>query len=281
MRNAVAQARRPTCSFMCSVLRRSFSRIHLPHQPSKRRHRGQRSKRRLEPLDAAPKHRLVAVDDGLAECLLDIRDRFDLRRVGAAQENAVGVRAVVLARELDPFPRRDRREFERLAGKRHVMNHGKAGRAEIIDHGLVALVGAEQDEPAQPERLQCLSTSRLVATASMPVASCTISRMLPSPCGPCVIEVSVQWKTMRSGATSASNFADVAISSAIAASGRFHSPATRARATCTPRPGGAKWLNCGSVMLLTDGMIIPMRARGAGKELVAMVVTVAMIVPPR
>jgi hypothetical protein len=38
-------------------------------------------------------------------------------------------------------------------------------------------------------------------------------------------------------------------------------------------------------MLLTDGMIMPMRARGAGKELsagrLAMVVTVAMIVPPR
>jgi hypothetical protein len=38
-------------------------------------------------------------------------------------------------------------------------------------------------------------------------------------------------------------------------------------------------------MLWTDGMIIPMRARGAGKELSterrAMVVTVAMIVPPR
>jgi hypothetical protein len=38
-------------------------------------------------------------------------------------------------------------------------------------------------------------------------------------------------------------------------------------------------------MLLTDGMIIPMRARGAGKELsrerLATVVTVAMIVPPR
>jgi hypothetical protein len=90
---------------------------------------------------------------------------------------------------------------------------------------------------------------------------------------------------MRSGATSASNFADVAISSAMAASGRFHSPATRARATCTPRPGGAKWLNWGSVMLLTDGMIIPIRARGAGKELstwrLAMVVTVAMIVSPQ
>jgi hypothetical protein len=88
---------------------------------------------------------------------------------------------------------------------------------------------------------------------------------------------------MRSGATSASSFADVAISSAMAASGRFHSPATRARATCTPRPGGAKWLNCGSVMLLTDGMIMPMRARGAGKEpsscRSSIVVTVAMIVP--
>src|SRR3954454_23289767 len=69
---------------------------------------------------------------------------------------------------------------------------------------------------------------------------------------------------MRSGATSESSFAEVAISSAIIASGRFHSPATRARATCTPSAGGAKRLNCGSVMLLTDGMIIPIRARGAG-----------------
>src|SRR5262245_15671270 len=73
------------------------SRIHVPHQPAKRRHRGERSKRRLEPLDATPKHRLVAVDDRLAECLLDIRDRLDLRRIGAAQENAVGLRPVVLA----------------------------------------------------------------------------------------------------------------------------------------------------------------------------------------
>src|SRR5213592_4012889 len=54
----------------------------------------------------------------------------------------------------------------------------------------------------------------------MPVASLMISRIRPSPCGPWVIEVSVQWKTMRSGATSASSLAEVAISSAIAETGR-------------------------------------------------------------
>jgi hypothetical protein len=41
-------------------------------------------------------------------------------------------------------------------------------------------------------------------------------------------------------------------------------------------------LNCGSAMLLTEGMIIPIRARGAGKVFWASprssVVTVAMIV---
>src|SRR5262245_56029484 len=117
----------------------------------------------------------------------------------------------------------------------------------------------------------------------MPVASCTILRMRPSPCGPCVIEVSVQWKTMRSGATSESSRAEAAISSAMSASGRFHGPATRARATCTPRPGGARRLNCGSVMLLTDGMIMPMRARAAcgGALMGACSVAVAsMMVPP-
>jgi hypothetical protein len=42
-------------------------------------------------------------------------------------------------------------------------------------------------------------------------------------------------------------------------------------------------LNCGSVMLLTEGMIIPIRARGAGKVLSTCrrttVVTAAMVVP--
>src|SRR5262249_8585595 len=53
-------------------------------QLAKGRHRWKGSKRRFESLEAAPKHRLIAVDDRLAECLLDIRDRLDLGGVGAA-----------------------------------------------------------------------------------------------------------------------------------------------------------------------------------------------------
>src|SRR5260221_2686120 len=87
---------------------------------------------------------------------------------------------------------------------------------------------------------------------------------------------------MRSGATSARSFADVAISSAYGRPGRaapnpqpgIIAPHGRKRPLPLPcnagardmyaeGPGGAKWLNCGSVMLLTDGMIMPMRARGA------------------
>jgi hypothetical protein len=45
---------------------------------------------------------------------------------------------------------------------------------------------------------------------------------------------------MRSGATSDRSFAAAAISSAICGNGRFHSPATRARATFTASPGGAR-----------------------------------------
>src|SRR2546422_3187924 len=90
---------------------------------------------------------------------------------------------------------------------------------------------------------------------------------------------------MKSGATSASSCAETAISSAISASGRFHSPAMRARATCTPRPGGARRLNCGSVILLADGMIIPIRARGAGSArstcLCSSVAVASMIVSPK
>src|SRR5262245_55813314 len=97
----------------------------------------------------------------------------------------------------------------------------------------------------------------------MPVASPMRSRMRCSPRGPSVIDVSVQWNTMRSGPQSARSFAEWAISSAISASGRFHSPATRARVTWMPRPAGAKRLNCGSLRLLTDGMIRPMRARAS------------------
>src|SRR5262249_38590377 len=122
MSNAAAQARRPICGFMpFPSLAEAPSRLHVPHQPAKRWPRRERSKHRLEPLDATPKHRLVAVDDGLVECLLDIGDGFDLRGIGTAQENAVSLRPVVLTRELRPFTRRHPREFERLQCKRHIM----------------------------------------------------------------------------------------------------------------------------------------------------------------
>ena len=74
-----------------------------------------------------------------------------------------------------------------------------------------------------------------------------MSRMRPSPCGPCVIDVSVQWNTIMFGWQSDSSFAAVAISPAMSGSGRFHSPATRARATWMPSPAGAKCVNCGSL----------------------------------
>ena len=40
------------------------------------------------------------------------------------------------------------------SASRHVVHDGKAARFEIVDHGLVTLVGAEQNESVQPERLQ-------------------------------------------------------------------------------------------------------------------------------
>jgi hypothetical protein len=119
------------------------------------RHLRQRSKRGFEPLDAAPQHRLVAVDDGLAERALDVFDRLDLSGVGAAQENALRLRSVVFASELRPFARGDRGKFKGLEAEGYVMDHGKSGRAEIVDHSLVAPVRTEQQEAAQAECLQC------------------------------------------------------------------------------------------------------------------------------
>ena len=109
---------------------------------------------RPQSLDATPKHGLVAVDHRLAQRALDIGDRLDLRRIGATEKNAIGFRPVVLAGEFGPFPRRDRGEFERLARERHVMDDDKAAGMQIVDHGLVALVGAEHDQLSQSERLQ-------------------------------------------------------------------------------------------------------------------------------
>src|SRR5919108_320788 len=95
-RRAAAEARR------YSFMDRSpiASCIQLPHQSAKPRHRGHRSKGRLESFDATPQHRLVAVDDRLPEGVLNLCNRLDLRGVGAAQEDAIGVGAVVFTREL-------------------------------------------------------------------------------------------------------------------------------------------------------------------------------------
>ena len=61
---------------------------------------------------------------------------------------------IVPACKLRPFVRGDGGEFEPLETERHVVDDGKAGLAEIIDDGLVALVGTKQNEAAQAERLQ-------------------------------------------------------------------------------------------------------------------------------
>src|SRR5712671_5839646 len=63
----------------------------LRHQSPELLHRRDRAELSREPLERAPQHRLIAVDDRLAERELDVLDRLDLRRVGTAQEKAVGV----------------------------------------------------------------------------------------------------------------------------------------------------------------------------------------------
>jgi hypothetical protein len=54
-----------------------------------------------------------------------------------------------LARELGPFPRRDRGELLRIEAEPDVVDHVKPGRLQIVDDRPVALVRAEQDEPPQ------------------------------------------------------------------------------------------------------------------------------------
>ena len=88
--------------------------------------------------------------------MLDIGDRLDLRRIGATEKNAVGFRAIVLAGEFGPFLRRDRGEFQRRARERDVVDDDKAGGVQIVDHRLVALIGAEQRPAFESQRLQCL-----------------------------------------------------------------------------------------------------------------------------
>src|SRR5262245_40259186 len=110
---ASAQASRPAFTRF-DEWRIAFSRIQVPQQPTKPWHRRQRSEHRLEPLEATPKHRLVAVDDRFAQRALDLVDSLDLGGVGATQKDAVGVASIVSARKLRPFIRSDAGEFEPL-----------------------------------------------------------------------------------------------------------------------------------------------------------------------
>src|SRR5262245_7585899 len=74
---------------------------------------------------------------------------------------------------------------------------------------------------------------------------------------------------MRSGVLSESAAAERVISSFISTAGLRHCPVMRARATWMPSPVGAKWLNCGWLIRLTDGMISPTRARGSARGVFA------------
>src|SRR5580704_14984260 len=77
----------------------------------------------LEPFEASPQHRLIAVDDRLAERLFDCGYSLDLRRVGAAQEYTVSLGRIVLAGQLEPLLRRYRFEIRSgLALERDVLN---------------------------------------------------------------------------------------------------------------------------------------------------------------
>src|ERR1700730_2350622 len=93
--------------------------IGLHHQAAEFRHGWEGGELGFKPAQAPPEHRLVAVDYRLAERALDLGNRFHLGGGGAAEKNSVGVRPVVLARELGPLRRRDPGEFELLQGARH------------------------------------------------------------------------------------------------------------------------------------------------------------------
>ena len=105
---------------------------------------------------ATPQHGLVGVDHRLAQPALDVGDGVDLRGVGAGEEYALDLRPVVLLGKLGPLRRRDIAEVERLELQRHVAHDLDAGGVQVIDDGLVAVVGREQHDPLQGEHLERL-----------------------------------------------------------------------------------------------------------------------------
>src|SRR5262249_16633691 len=156
------------------------SRIHVPHQPAKRWHRRERSKHRLEPLDATPKHRLVAVDGGLAEGLLDIDDRFAPPGIATAQQNAASPRPAVLR-----AARRARGNRRQSGPGPTVWGAGRPGAGWRQPPAARASSGVACRAPPRRRVPKASCPTRLVAAASTPAASCTILRMAPAPCGAC------------------------------------------------------------------------------------------------
>src|SRR5215510_15706196 len=73
------------------VPRSSTALLHVLHESAEHGYRSERRELALEAPHTAPEHRLIAVNHGLAERALDGFDRLNLRGVGAAQENAVGL----------------------------------------------------------------------------------------------------------------------------------------------------------------------------------------------
>src|SRR5258706_2987107 len=110
------------------------------HQPTQPRHRRNRRERSLQPPQAAPQDRLVAADSWLSEQALDIRNRFDLGRVGATKEYPVGVGAVVFFRQLGPLLWRDPAETSGFEAHRHVPPRMDLRWLKVIDNALVATV---------------------------------------------------------------------------------------------------------------------------------------------
>ena len=91
---------------------------------------------------------MIAVDHRLTEIVLQVVDRFDHSRVGAAEEIAVGFGAGIFLDDLFPFFRRDFRVSVAFQAETELMYDRIAGLAQIFYLVLIGCfdVGADQYE---------------------------------------------------------------------------------------------------------------------------------------
>src|SRR5580658_3155151 len=136
MKGTVMQSVSATSAAQVTIERGAWpfsSCIKVSHQPAKLRSFNRVAELVLEPFEAPPQHRLIAVDDRLAERLFDCGHSLDLRRVGAAQKYAVSLWRIVLAGEFEPLLWRHRFKVRGgLALERDIFNDRNSSRAEII-----------------------------------------------------------------------------------------------------------------------------------------------------